>query len=485
MSQAQKLILVFLFVGVALGNISNEAPYSTKIGNQTIEQTTYYFTQKVDHFDPSSTDTYNQRFTVYSEAFNPANGTVFIFIGGEGPQQGLTTGSGWYMLVAQQFSAMVICVEHRFYGVSQPFGQGQDAWTVDHLKFLTVDQSLADLAYFISYIKANNFLRINDRNPFITVGGSYPGAMSAWFRYKYPHLTIGAHASSAVVNAIMDFQQYDYQIYTSTSLSGPECPIKIQKFNEIVEEILTQNGEAAQNLKTLFKAQNLQNDDFLSYFGDLWAGMVQYGKRTVLCDLFAPDTFGEQLKLVVDYAITQGNQPVDGYDTQSLTNTTYVANESGRQWTWQVCTYFGWFQSANQVQPMRSRTVNLQFYQNQCNVAFQNFQNFPKSDLVNTFYGGANLQAFNIVFTNGVEDEWQWASIRYPQGNMDAIISNCTDCGHCVEFRYPKPEDSPQLQQTRASLIQHYTKWITEFRNNQNDNDNSNFIEKMLKVIRK
>lgn len=41
------------------------------------------------------------------------------------------------------------------------------------------------------------------------IGGSYPGAMSAWFRYKYPHLTVGALASSAVINSILDFKQFD------------------------------------------------------------------------------------------------------------------------------------------------------------------------------------------------------------------------------------------------------------------------------------
>lgn len=43
----------------------------------------------------------------------------------------------------------------------------------------------------------------------LTIGGSYPGALSAWFRYKYPHLTVGALASSAVINAILDFTAYD------------------------------------------------------------------------------------------------------------------------------------------------------------------------------------------------------------------------------------------------------------------------------------
>ena len=42
-----------------------------------------------------------------------------------------------------------------------------------------------------------------------TIGGSYPGAMSAWFKYKYPHMTIGALASSAVVNAILNFTEFD------------------------------------------------------------------------------------------------------------------------------------------------------------------------------------------------------------------------------------------------------------------------------------
>lgn len=50
---------------------------------------------------------------------------------------------------------------------------------------------------------------MSEKTPVITIGGSYPGALSAWFRYKYRHLTIGALASSAVVEAIEDYIDFD------------------------------------------------------------------------------------------------------------------------------------------------------------------------------------------------------------------------------------------------------------------------------------
>jgi len=37
------------------------------------------------------------------------------------------------------------------------------------------------------------------------MGGSYPGALASWFRYKYPHLTVAGIGSSGVVNPILDF----------------------------------------------------------------------------------------------------------------------------------------------------------------------------------------------------------------------------------------------------------------------------------------
>lgn len=90
------------------------------------------------------------------------------------------------------------------------------------MALLNSEQALRDLAHFIEVMKVSNDFRITN-NPWISVGGSYPGALSAWLRYKYPHLVIGAIASSAVVLAIEDFQDFDEQIYQSSEKSSPLC----------------------------------------------------------------------------------------------------------------------------------------------------------------------------------------------------------------------------------------------------------------------
>ena len=82
-------------------------------------------------------------------------------------------------------------LEHRYYGESQPFS----SWDTANLRYLTVENALADIAVAIDMAQKH----ATGKHPVMVIGGSYPGALAAWFRYKYPHLATGALASSAVV----------------------------------------------------------------------------------------------------------------------------------------------------------------------------------------------------------------------------------------------------------------------------------------------
>lgn len=108
-----------------------------------------------------------------------------------------------------------------------------------NLKYLTADQALRDLAYFLKQMSKGGQFKITPKNPWITIGGSYPGALSAWFRNKFPHLTIGAISSSGVVLAVEDFRMFDEQIYISSMKSGQYCSDAIVDVTAYVEGQVT------------------------------------------------------------------------------------------------------------------------------------------------------------------------------------------------------------------------------------------------------
>jgi pimeloyl-ACP methyl ester carboxylesterase len=61
----------------------------------------------------------------------------------------------------------------------------------------------------------------------VVIGGSYPGALAAWFKNLYPDLAVAAWASSAVINAIEDFKSFDHDIMIKTSASQDGCTATI------------------------------------------------------------------------------------------------------------------------------------------------------------------------------------------------------------------------------------------------------------------
>ena len=70
-----------------------------------------------------------------------------------------------------------------FYGESVP----GDDFSVDNLHYLTSRQALADAAALIDHVNRTYHCR-----KWMAFGGSYSGALSAWFRTKYPHIIDGA-----------------------------------------------------------------------------------------------------------------------------------------------------------------------------------------------------------------------------------------------------------------------------------------------------
>jgi hypothetical protein len=107
-----------------------------------------------------------QRFWLNKKFFAGANAPIFVFIGGEGEESCARLGPRMYLYqLAQQHGALMVDVEHRFYGESMPTADRSTA----NLQYLSADQALADLANVIAHIKKE----LNSpHSRVITVGGS-------------------------------------------------------------------------------------------------------------------------------------------------------------------------------------------------------------------------------------------------------------------------------------------------------------------------
>jgi len=168
----------------------------------------------IDHFDFQSHAHYDQRIWTNDKYFDEEKGPMFVYICGEYTCS-IRDDRLYPFMVGAHFGAKLVAVEHRFYGKSQPFAD----LALGNLKYLSSEQALSDLAHVIQQLNVDK----PDR-PVVVIGGSYPGGLSAFFRQRYPQLTVASWSSSGVVYPKADLWMFDEQIYRSTVKSGPSCP---------------------------------------------------------------------------------------------------------------------------------------------------------------------------------------------------------------------------------------------------------------------
>ena len=95
---------------------SLKSTFSSKLSSPSDEM---WFTQQLDHFNPTDTRTWQQRFFV-NDRYWTKGGPVFIQIGGEGPADPIWMTEGQWITYAQRYGALCVMLEHRFYGKSHP-----------------------------------------------------------------------------------------------------------------------------------------------------------------------------------------------------------------------------------------------------------------------------------------------------------------------------------------------------------------------------
>ena len=173
-------------------------------------------------------------------------------------------------MIGAELGAELFVVEHRFYGESQPF----NSWATPNLRYLTSEQAMADLSGLL-YAHGAGPMRKT-----LVVGGSYPGALAAWFKTRYPHIAFASWASSGVVQPIVDFHAFDEQVWTSSLKSGKFCPLAIQKSTAYITQqgVLRDKGTTDNAIDRFLNSSEssagMRTDDFMFYYADIFVESV-------------------------------------------------------------------------------------------------------------------------------------------------------------------------------------------------------------------
>ena len=145
-------------------------------------------------------------------------------------------------------------MENRYYGTSTPFNTS----TTDEIVYLATEQVIADHEAFAKNVKLPGVENINaPSTPWITYGGSYPGALSAFTIKKYGDTFYAGISSSGVIHAQVDYPQW----YDPIQLLAPQdC---VTSINDIVDKIdslvESKQDDAIEELKDIFGLSALED----------------------------------------------------------------------------------------------------------------------------------------------------------------------------------------------------------------------------------
>lgn len=149
-----------------------------------------------------------------------------------------------------------------------------------------------------------------------------------------------------------------------------------------------------------------------------------------------------------------------------LKNTSWNSSASvgGRQWTYQTCIEFGFFQSTDSPKQPFGPTIPAQFYIQQCQEIFEDaFDiNFLKESVYNTNinYGGYNYEASRVVFVNGEVDPWHALGFtgKPPNDQTETVFIHGT--AHCADMYPGRDEDPQELKDARIKIGNLLQKWL-------------------------
>ncbi|XP_048140627.1 lysosomal Pro-X carboxypeptidase-like isoform X1 [Rhodamnia argentea] len=434
---------------------------------------TFFYNQTLDHFNyrPESYNTFKQRFVINFKYWGGADShaPIFVYLGAEAPIDGDIANIGFLTDNAAQFRALIVYIEHRFYGESIPYGLTfEEALSDNNARgYFSSEQALADYAEILIHLKQ----KLNAKqSPIIVIGGSYGGMLATWFRLKYPHVALGALASSAPVLYFDDITPQDayFSVVAKDFLdTSPSCHQTIRLSWEEIHRVASEPHGLTKLSNTFKTCSPLQSSsDLTSYLRTLYAKVAQYNDPStqplkLMCDAIN----GASPRIGILWKIFAGLVAVNGNLTCYVNPTSGGTDETQLGWTWQICSELVIPLGITRNTMFPPAPFNLNIFSNACKSVFGVP---PRSHWVTTYFGGHDIKlvlhrfASNIIFSNGLQDPYSSGGVL--KNISSTVVAIYTTKGsHALDILLAKKSDPDWLVEQRKTEIEIMGKWLTTY----------------------
>ncbi|CAI9104933.1 OLC1v1003725C2 [Oldenlandia corymbosa var. corymbosa] len=377
----------------------------------------HFYEQTLDHFNynPRSYSKFKQYYVINSKYWGGAdsNSPILAYLGEESSLDGDIPVIGFLKDNAPRFKALLVYIEHRFYGKSNPLGTMEKSLGNKDIRgYFNSAQALADYAEILLYLTEKLSAH---HSPIIVIGGSYGGMLASWFRLKYPHIALGALASSAPILYFDDITpQNGYYSRVTQDFQGvsSHCYQTIRESWSMIDKVASKpNGLTFLSQKFKTCARLNKSSELKDFLDSTYASAAQYNAPprypvTQFCKGAdkSPDGSGVLDRIFAGLVSLYGN--LSCYDTSRFSYPT----ETNIGYAWQTC--------SEMVMPIGRGSNDTMFpaapfilkdFMESCK---STYGVSPRPHWITTYYGGHDIKLIlkrfgsNIIFSNGLRDPY-------------------------------------------------------------------------------
>ncbi|KAH0846137.1 hypothetical protein AYO21_09155 [Fonsecaea monophora] len=409
----------------------------------------------VDHFhnisryEPHTNSTFQQHYWVDISNYIEGGPVIIHAIGEDNPGYDLEwLQKGILHDLANATGGVAVLWGQRYY----PGGYDivpDHRWTRETLRFHSTEQALADLAYFA---QRATFSGLEDRDltapgtPWIILGGSYGGVVSAFTRIQYPDLFWGGLSSSGITTGILDHWQFFDLIRRH---APPKCVEVQQQLTNLMDNVYESGNETAlSQLKAAFNVSDSSTYPDLAFlltspfsaWNRAWhRATASFDGPGSYCDVLTSATSRyhttEALRAIARSLLTYANETATPDPSSSLYHPllnlfshirktqTYCSGRAVHEclslnrpspFSWLVCTETGGFATGYtpgaagrpHALPLVSRTLSPAYFLDRCQRTYNTTRDEPRLDRLNR-YGGVNLSYPRLTLSTGELDYYR------------------------------------------------------------------------------